>query len=488
MSDTLMISVSGMRGHVGSDLTPELVARHAAALGAWVAPHGRAAAAPRRRSDAMPDRGPMFQRAVVAASSRSAWTSSTSADDDARLSSWRWSTITPRGGLMISASHNPIEWNALKFIGPTGCFSTPRRASGDARADRARAASGDVGRLGEPREDPGPSAPPRRGARAAVSGRRGHPRPPLPRGARLRARRRRGHHAAAAGATRLRRHGDQHGAGRPLPRAPEPVPRTWASSERLVARAAPTSASRSTRTSIVSRLSDEAGRRSARTTRWRSRRAPCWSRSIRKAPSSPTSPRAGWSRTWRATRRRAGAGAGRRGERRPGPCAIEGAVIGGEGNGGVILPELHLGRDAPVGVALILQLLATSGGTTAVGWSSRPAALRHRQGQARSADASLDTGVRGRCGRRSRTPRRTRRTGCGSPGRTGGCTCGRRGTEPIVRVIAEAPTAAEAEALVVQSREPLDALVSEVSTQARCAESSDTSAHGQATPSAASTG
>src|SRR6185436_3257003 len=26
------------------------------------------------------------------------------------------------GGLMISASHNPIEWNALKFIGPTGLF------------------------------------------------------------------------------------------------------------------------------------------------------------------------------------------------------------------------------------------------------------------------------------------------------------------------------------------------------------------------------
>jgi phosphomannomutase len=33
------------------------------------------------------------------------------------------------------------------------------------------------------------------------------------------------------------------------------------------------------------------------------------------------------------------------------------------------------------------------------------------------------------------------------------------GTEPIVRVIAEAPTRAEAEALVSQSREPLDALV-----------------------------
>ena len=40
-----------------------------------------------------------------------------------------------------------------------------------------------------------------------------------------------------------------------------------------------------------------------------------------------------------------------------------GAVVGGEGNGGVILPEVHLGRDAPVGLALILQSLAEFDGT-----------------------------------------------------------------------------------------------------------------------------
>ena len=38
-----------------------------------------------------------------------------------------------------------------------------------------------------------------------------------------------------------------------------------------------------------------------------------------------------------------------------------GAVIGGEGNGGVIYPELHYGRDALVGVALFLTRLAKSG-------------------------------------------------------------------------------------------------------------------------------
>lgn len=37
------------------------------------------------------------------------------------------------------------------------------------------------------------------------------------------------------------------------------------------------------------------------------------------------------------------------------------AVIGGEGNGGIILPELHYGRDALVGIALFLSHLATSG-------------------------------------------------------------------------------------------------------------------------------
>ena len=34
------------------------------------------------------------------------------------------------------------------------------------------------------------------------------------------------------------------------------------------------------------------------------------------------------------------------------------AIIGGEGNGGIIYPELHYGRDALVGVALFLSLMA----------------------------------------------------------------------------------------------------------------------------------
>ncbi|MEI6174010.1 MAG: phosphoglucosamine mutase [Bacteroidota bacterium] len=40
---------------------------------------------------------------------------------------------------------------------------------------------------------------------------------------------------------------------------------------------------------------------------------------------------------------------------------LKNAVIGGEGNGGVIYPELHYGRDALVGIALFLTALAKSG-------------------------------------------------------------------------------------------------------------------------------
>ena len=41
------------------------------------------------------------------------------------------------------------------------------------------------------------------------------------------------------------------------------------------------------------------------------------------------------------------------------------AIIGGEGNGGIIYPEIHYGRDAVVGVALFLTYLANQDKTVA---------------------------------------------------------------------------------------------------------------------------
>lgn len=50
----------------------------------------------------------------------------------------------------------------------------------------------------------------------------------------------------------------------------------------------------------------------------------------------------------------------------------EKAIIGGEGNGGIIYPELHYGRDAMVGVALFLTHLAKSGKTASILRSTYP--------------------------------------------------------------------------------------------------------------------
>jgi phosphomannomutase len=38
-----------------------------------------------------------------------------------------------------------------------------------------------------------------------------------------------------------------------------------------------------------------------------------------------------------------------------------GATLGGEGNGGVILPDLHYGRDALIGTAMVLQYISDEG-------------------------------------------------------------------------------------------------------------------------------
>src|SRR6266550_7130149 len=118
--ESLMVSVSGIRGRVGTSLTPEIVATYAAAFGAWSASNGKSRAIVVGRDSRVS--GPMFHRTVVAALQSVGCTTI-----DIGL------TTTPTcqlavehhhaaGGLMISASHNPVEWNALKFIGPSGLF------------------------------------------------------------------------------------------------------------------------------------------------------------------------------------------------------------------------------------------------------------------------------------------------------------------------------------------------------------------------------
>jgi phosphomannomutase len=123
MTDTLMVGVAGVRGIVGKDLTPEVVTRWATAFGDWVrerAGNGRRASVVLGR-DARAS-GPAFAAAVATG------LTATGCDViDVGLVPTPTVQLAVEhhragGGIAVTASHNPIEWNALKFIGPDGIF------------------------------------------------------------------------------------------------------------------------------------------------------------------------------------------------------------------------------------------------------------------------------------------------------------------------------------------------------------------------------
>ena len=127
----------------------------------------------------------------------------------------------------------------------------------------------------------------------------------------------------------------------------------------------------------------------------------------------------------------------------------EGAVIGGEGNGGVMYPALHVGRDAPLAAALILQHLVRSGEPLSALVEAAPRysivkAKAPRRGDLAATYAALrerfpEAEVDERDGLRLGWPDRWLHV---RPS----------GTEPIIRLIAEAPTLADAEELVAAAR------------------------------------
>ena len=117
---SLMVSVSGIRGRVGESLTPEVVTTYAAAFGAWARAKGRSSEVVVGRDSRVS--GPMFHGIVLGALQA---VGCRVIDIGLTTTPTCQLAVEDRhaaGGLMLSASHNPIEWNALKFIGPTGLF------------------------------------------------------------------------------------------------------------------------------------------------------------------------------------------------------------------------------------------------------------------------------------------------------------------------------------------------------------------------------
>lgn len=126
-----------------------------------------------------------------------------------------------------------------------------------------------------------------------------------------------------------------------------------------------------------------------------------------------------------------------------------GAVIGGEGNGGVILPDLHYGRDALVGVALALQYLAETGKRLSDVRASYPAyhIAKHKLPLDEEMDvsAALDNLASRYLGEKNARVSTVDGVKIDLP--EGWVHLRTSNTEPIVRVYAEATTAEAADAL-----------------------------------------
>jgi phosphoglucosamine mutase len=113
---TLKISISGVRGVIGDSLSPTLLTRFAQAFGTYVGSGGIVIGRDPRTS------GEMVKQAVIAG-----LLSSGCRVVDVGMCPVPTVQLMVRrsgaqGGLAITASHNPPEWNALKFIGPDGLF------------------------------------------------------------------------------------------------------------------------------------------------------------------------------------------------------------------------------------------------------------------------------------------------------------------------------------------------------------------------------
>jgi phosphomannomutase len=451
--DGLMVSVSGIRGRVGEALTPEVVATYAAAFGAWATSRGASKQVVVGRDSRVS--GPLFHRVVLSA------LQSVGCDViDIGL------TTTPTcqlavedhhaaGGLMISASHNPIEWNALKFIGPSGLFlESAEGAEMRALVDRGipRATWDALGRI-----EPDERAVQRHIDRVLAI-------PFLD----LDGIRRRRFHVAldcvrGAGAVIMPALLDRLGCtvtainlesdGR-FPRPPEPVAENLGELEALVGTSG--AAIGFAVDPDVDRLAlvSNAGRAigedftlalAARVV-LRHQRGPVvtnlsTSRIVEDVAAAAGVP------AIRAPVGEVNVAVRMRDERAP---------VGGEGNGGVILRDVHLGRDAPVGAALLLQLLHEDDKPLSdiVAELPRYVIVKDKLNRPK---ARLDTVYEAL---RAAFPAATADSQDGLrlswPDRW--VHIRPSGTEPIVRVIAEAPTNAEALDLVRRSREPLDAL------------------------------
>ncbi|MBI2071722.1 MAG: phosphoglucosamine mutase [Gemmatimonadetes bacterium] len=470
MATGLIVSVSGVRGIVGTDLVPELVARLAASFGLLVAKgHDPAVVLGR---DARVS-GPMF-----AAAAQAGLQSVGCRVVDLGLVPTPTLQLAVKhhhaaGGIAITASHNPAEWNALKFVGPDGLFLD----GADARELVERAERGDLGRstwdrVGAVAHDEGAV---RRHVDAVL-------RLEVLRPARVRRRKLTVALDCVRGAggtimpLLLRRLGcrvvgmDLEPDGR-FPRAPEPVPEHLGALGELVRRrradlgmAVDPDVDRLalvnergepigedyTLAFAVRAVLDRADRRTGG-------RAVGPETAVRRPPGRPTVViNLSTSLVVEDAARGCGAEVIRApvGEANVARAMREaGAVIGGEGNGGVILPALHLGRDAPVGAALVLELVTRTRKTVSELVAEEPRYTIVKAKASRGPDLAL---AYGELRRRFPDAHPDQQDGLRLTWADRWLHVRPSGTEPVVRLVAEAPTGEAALQLIGAGREVLE--------------------------------
>jgi len=464
MTDTLMVGVSGVRGIVGKDLTPDVVTRWARAFGTWVRDNGKRETGNGNGSAVVVGRdarasGPAFAAAVT--------TGLTSVGCDV-IDIGLVPTPTVQlavehhhagGGIAITASHNPIEWNALKFIGSDGIFLDG--ADGKRVQALVGEDGGGRGRTGKVESDAGAIE---RHLDAVL-------RLPGLDVERIRTRR----FSVALDAVR--------GAGGPVmrdllerlecrvtginletdgrfPRAPEPVPENLGDLAALVRRSGA-----DVGIAVdpdVDRLAivDETG-------------APIGEdytlafavRSVLGKGERGTGKGAtvvcnlSTSLVVEDAARECGAEVVRTavGEVHVARAILRlGAAIGGEGNGGVMYPALHAGRDAPVAAALLLALLARDGKRVSELVSAAPRYVivkAKAERGSRNAEQGLEmASVYAALRKRFPDASVDTQDGLRLAWRDRWLHVRPSNTEPIIRLIAEAPSAAAARDLVHEGR------------------------------------
>ena len=439
----LMVSVSGIRGIVGESLTPETVVKYARAFAEFTSRGTVVLGRDGRIS------GKLF--ANIASSTLLA-----AGCDVVALGVAATPTISlaveelhAAGGISVTASHNPIEWNGLKFIGPAGLFlDADENRTLWKLADEPKATYAPWNRAGTHRSDDSfadrhiaavlrlplfePERIRARGLRIVVDCINAAGSITIPRLLRR------------LGCTVIEMNCDCSGV---FSRTPEPVPENLTElCARVVAEGADCGIAVDPDVDRLA-LVDEGGRPFGE--EYTVTAAVRFVLEKSGARGATVVVNLSTTRAVEDVAKKYGAAVIRTpvGEINVAKKMKEtGALIGGEGSGGVIPPAVHYARDAVAGVALILQQLAESGGPMSALRSSLP---EYSMAKTKINLGNLDPErlLRGFAREHASNGNVNTEDGIRLAFDTSWVHLRKSNTEPVVRIIAEAPTRQGAEDL-----------------------------------------